>query len=207
MIRIVRTLVVATVVLGYPFLVYHWLDSGQAAIAPAVLMALFVYQTLTAKQDAKLQLSFVTLMLAAGLAVDPALTAQLTPAMIQFGLGLLFAKTVLQGPSLIERLVRLEYSEFPPGVSAYCRQLTMAWTALFAFNGLVCTALALTDNHRLWAIFNGVVVFLLMGGMVCAEYRVRRYRFPMLERPALLPSVVRMMKNGRQVVQAVWPSL
>jgi len=201
--RTIRSTLLTLLFLAYPYLVFYWLALGQGALAPAMLAILFGFRALTARGKTQVGFLVITLILVAGAAEYPRLTAKLTPAAVQLSLALLFGKTLLHAPSLVERLVRLEHPQFPPGVVRYCREVTIAWTVLFACNFLVCLFLAFAAHDGWWAIYNGGIVFVLMGLLGIGEFIVRRRRFPMLQEPAPAASMFRIMKNSRWVWQDV----
>ena len=190
--------------LVYPYLVYYRLELGKGGLAPAFLAMLFGVRALTAHGKMRAGFIAIALILIAGAVEYPILTAKLTPAMVHFGLALLFGKTLWYGPSLVERLVRLEHPVFPPGVAGYCREITIAWTVLFVFNFIVCIILAFSTHDGWWAVYNGGIVFVLMGLLGIGEYIVRRRRFPMLKEPAPVATMIRIIKNSRPVWRDVF---
>lgn len=201
---IIRSTLLTLLFLAYPYLVYYWLELGKGGLAPAMLATLFGVRALTGRGQARLGFLVVAIILIAGATEYPGLTAKLTPAMVHFGLLLLFGKTLLHTPSLVERLVRLEHPQFPPGVARYCQEITIAWTALFAFNFAVCLVLAFSTHDGWWAVYNGGIVFVLMGLLGIGEYIVRRRRFPMLKEPAPVATMIRIIKNSRPVWRDVF---
>jgi uncharacterized membrane protein len=202
--RTIGSTLLTLLFLAYPYLVYYWLELGKGGLAPVILATLFGVRALTAHGRAKLGFLVVAFILIAGATQYPGLTAKLTPAMVHFGLALLFGKTLLHGPSLAERLVRLEHPVFPPGVARYCLEITIAWTALFVFNSIVCLVLAFSTHNGWWAIYNGGIVFVLMGLLAVGEYIVRRRRFPLLNEPAPVATMIRIIKNSLPVCRDVF---
>jgi uncharacterized membrane protein len=98
----------------------------------------------------------------------------------------------------------MEFSELPAGVIEYCRQLTILWTGFFAFNALMCSGLALWGQSSWWAVYTGVIIFLLTGVLMIGEYIYRHYKFPDMEIPDLKTSARNMVVNARQIWQDLY---
>ena len=104
---------------------------------------------------------------------DKGLTPYLYPVIASFTLGLIFTKSLLSPPSLIERLARITEPNLNADGVAYTRKVTLAW-ALFCFiNGLLSAATALWTETFFWTLYNGVISYCLMGVMLVTEYIIR----------------------------------
>ena len=100
---------------------------------------------------------------------------------------------------MIESFVRLEFPELPPGISRYCRQLTLMWAGFFAFNALMCAGLALWAPGAWWAFYNSILIFVLTGLLMVGEYIYRHFRFPDLDIPTPASTIKTMVSNGRKI--------
>lgn len=141
----------------------------------------------------------LALALLAGAYFAEAFAVRLVPAFVHLSLAALFAHTLLHPPSLCERLVRLQFPEFKPGIAEYLRQLTGIWTAFFALNVVVCSLLPVFADERIWELYTGVVVYLLMALLAIGEFLYRPRRFPGLGIPPLLETLKVMVRQGHQV--------
>lgn len=186
--------------LAYPFLIYLGLKTGMGWAAPTFLAIIVIYRsTRHASARGRARTAGAACILAAGAFLAGALTTKLIPVAIHTFLAWFFGHTLRYGPSLVERLVRLQFPEFPPGVTEYCRQVTFAWTLFFVFNIATCLALALLASDFAWLIYNGIVVFVLMALMMIGEYLYRHRRFPNLEIPPPRDTLETIVKNGRRL--------
>lgn len=194
------------IALLYPYLVYKGIQAGVVWFAPMMIIGLYSYQAVYAT-DAKTRFTKAGIagVMLIGVFFYQALTAKLLPVVIQLMLMHFFGKTLLKehGPSLIERFVRLEFPEFPPGIPEYCRLLTVIWTGFFALNVLVCLLLAFVAPASWWAIYTGVGIFVLTGLLMVGEYIYRHFRFPELEIPDVKSSVKTMAINCKSIWQDV----
>lgn len=202
--RLVRSLfaLLATLlVLAYPYIVYRMTEhDGPVWSAPLFLALFYVYQAVRIEDRGRRLKKFgVAIALVVGAVFLQSITAKLIPVMIQLLLFVFFGRTLVHGPPLIERFVRLDYPVFPPGISEYCRQLTQVWTGYFGFNTLVCAGLAIWAPASWWALYTGCLIFVLMVVLMVGEYVYRHWRFPELEIPDPASTMKSMISHGRNI--------
>ena len=168
----------------YPGLVY----AGQAAVPPLVFVAVALALigarlAMSGSPGARvwrMPLVGAGVAVAALAAVDGHLAAKAYPVVLSLGMAALFGASLLRPPSLIERFARLHEPDLPPAGQAYCRTVTVVWTVWLLVNAAVAAALALWGSDAAWALWTGVVAYLVMGvlfaGEVAVRQRVRRGR-------------------------------
>jgi uncharacterized membrane protein len=122
-------------------------------LAVAAVAALLVW----AKADASLRF-YPVLVNAAGLAL--------------FGASLRF------GPPVIERLARLQHPDLDETGVRYTRKVTQLWCGFFVLNGGIAAATALWADDKTWALYNGLISYILMGCLLGGErlWRLRAQR-------------------------------
>jgi uncharacterized membrane protein len=199
---IVKSIIATCLFLAYPYLVYRGMESGMVGLAPAIFSGIFLLQAFAAR-DVKIRIYKVLIAIALllGAYYLQTITAKVLPVLIQLMLMYFFGRTLLKGkgPSLIESFVRLEFPEFQPGISEYCRQLTIMWTGFFTFNAIMCVALANWGTDFWWMLYNGVFIYLMIGVLVIGEYIYRHFRFPELGIPNPQSTIKTMIVNGRKI--------
>jgi len=85
-----------------------------------------------------------------------------------------FAASLVFPPTAIERLARLTEPELPPQAIAYTRQVTKLWCGFFVCNGTAALLTALWASPAVWALYNGLIAYGLMGLLYAGEWLVRR---------------------------------
>ncbi len=186
--------------LGYPYLVYLGMESGVVWFAPLFISSVYLYQGIKAQDNrGRISKIAIALVLLVGAVFFQSITAKLLPFVIQLMLMHFFGRTLFNGPTLVERFVRMEFPELPPGITEYCRQLTWLWTGFFAFNAVMCVILAFWAPNSWWAIYNGILIFVLTGLLMVGEYIWRHFKFPDLEIPSPRSSAKNMIVNGRKI--------
>ena len=201
MFGIIKATVITCLFLAYPYLIYRGIESGMVWVAPALFSGMFLMQSF-ASRDIKTKIfkALVSIGLLLGAYYLQTITAKVLPVLIQLLLMYYFGRTLMEGkgPSFIESFVRLDFPDFPAGVSEYCRQLTIIWTVFFGFNAVVCVGLAIWSNDAWWALYNGVFIYLMIGVLTIAEYIYRHFRFPDFSIPDPMSTIKAMFSNGRK---------
>ncbi|MBT6419574.1 MAG: hypothetical protein HOK14_04425 [Gammaproteobacteria bacterium] len=204
---LLRIIISIMVFLLYPYLVYRGVQEGVVWFAPAAIASVYFYQAVNARnRKIRIQKLAIVLMLFVGAIYFQNTVAKLVPIIIQLSLMLFFGKTLLpnKGPSLVERFASLEFPVMPPVLMRYCRHLTVMWTGFFAFNVLACLYLALFAPVQWWAIYTGVLIFVLTALIMIAEYiwrffMFRRIDLPAAQIPGIKETVKMMFINGRKI--------
>ena len=211
MCKVLWKIILTTLILLYPYLVYKGVQQGVAWFAPAVITSLYLFQAIKADTiQIRSQKILLVVLLLVGTVYYQNLMAKLIPVIIQLNLMLFFGKTLLngKGPSLVERFAKLSFPQIPPLLSRYCRYLTLTWTIFFAINVFACFVLALYAPVEWWMLYTGVIILMLTGLLIVAEYIWRHFYFRAMKLPEkLIPNVKESIKsmavNGRKIWQDV----
>ncbi len=99
------------------------------------------------------------------------------PVLVSAALLLAFGRTLFGGPTLVERIARTQVPDLPAVEVRYCRGVTQLWCLFFLLNGSIALGLALAGQRQLWALYTGLVSYLLIGAVFAAEFVVRSWRF------------------------------
>jgi len=185
--------------LAYPFLSAYLAAKGFAGLTLTVFAGLMLWRGFRATQTAWRLGAFVLaalLFLAAYFANTYVIW--LIPSLVYLGLAFLFGHTLWSPPSLCERLVRLLFPEFKPGISEYLHQVTWVWTLFFFANIFICALLPVLVGPKAWTLYTGVLVYVLMSLLVIGEWLYRHRRFPDLEIPPVMETVKFFVANGHK---------
>ena len=87
---------------------------------------------------------------------------------------LLFARSLWQPQTLIERLARLQDPALPAEAIRYTRGVTQVWCGFFVVNGTLALTTVLLGDMALWSLYNGLLSYLLMGTLMGGEWLLRR---------------------------------
>lgn len=176
----------ATLWLTYPLVIYFGLQFFEPRVVALFLAALLI---LRRRHEAGRLLSGLTrvdLGVLAALLGLATLTAwansesllRLYPAAMSLGMLLLFGLSLKEPPSMIERFARLQEPDLPPAGVRYTRRVTQVWCMFFMINAALAGWTALYASRDEWALYNGLIAYLLMGALFAGEWLVRRRFLP-----------------------------
>jgi uncharacterized membrane protein len=100
---------------------------------------------------------------------------RLYPVAVNAGMLLVFGASLVHPPSIIERIALIREPELSTEGKRYTRAVTQAWCFFFLVNGAIASWTALAGSRELWALYNGLIAYLLMGALFGAELLCRRY--------------------------------
>ncbi len=86
----------------------------------------------------------------------------------------IFATSLRFPPTAVERLARLTEPELPPFAVVYTRRVTQVWCGFFVLNGALALMTALWASNQVWALYNGLLAYVMMGVLFGGEWLVRR---------------------------------
>lgn len=185
--------------IAYPFLSAYLAAKGFAGLTLTAFAGLMLWRGMRATQTAWRFGAFtLAALLLLGAYFANGYVLWLIPSLIYLGLTCLFGHTLFAPPSLCERLVRLLFPEFKPGISEYLQQVTWVWTLFFFANIFICALLPLLLGPEAWTLYTGVLVYVLMSMLVIGEWLYRHKRFPDLDIPPVLETVRFFVANGHK---------
>lgn len=172
----------------YPLLVFvgiqRWSPRGLALL----LLASLVLRVLTLRDAAAWRDWRWPLVIGIGFALSALLLndqhwLRYYPVLISLTMLLLFGGSLRWGPPIIERIARFENGgTLDARDQRYTRKLTQIWCLFFAFNASIALLTTLQSSTALWALYNGLLSYLLMGVLLLGERlfraRVRDWLVP-----------------------------
>jgi uncharacterized membrane protein len=169
--------------LAYPFAIFFGLKFMEPRFVAILLACALLARR--GRQAARLLegLSRVDRSILAGLLLVAVVTVltnsevllRLYPAAMNLGMLLLFGLSLFYPPSMIERFARVSEPDLPLEGVVYTRVVTKIWCAFFLFNASIATVTAIGTSRENWALYNGLIAYLLMGALFAGEWVFRRY--------------------------------
>ena len=168
----------SAIVVAYPIIVYFGVQYFDTRLIALTLIFLALGRLLLVKGPG---LPHSNLIAAALLLVGISTVAANSPVLLQYYpvclsalLFAVFLTSLFRPPSIVEQIARLKAPNLPEAGVSYTRKVTMIWCGFFAFNGSMALYTILNTNIDLWAIYNGLISYILMGLLFALEYLVRR---------------------------------
>ena len=177
------TLILIILVVFYPFIIYFGLKHFNLryailSIAFIFLLRLFFIkrtsQQVTGLGLAPLILPLIGLIICIlGFIINSPIIIKLYPVLINLLLFSIFSYSLIYPPTIIEKLARLQTKILPKQAIAYTRKVTIAWCIFFILNGSVSLYTLIFSSIEIWALYNGLIAYLLIGLFFVIEYIIR----------------------------------
>jgi uncharacterized membrane protein len=160
---------------AYPLLVYAALGQFSPRWIALLLAALAALRAAVVRQPFWWAVTGGAAVLAlSGLLSNALMPLKLYPVLVNAVLLAVFAASLRWPPSAVERIARLRHPDLPPRGVAYTRRVTWVWCGFFAVNGALALATTLWAGERVWALYNGLIAYGLMGLLFAGEWLVRQ---------------------------------
>lgn len=159
----------------YPLAVYFGLTHLGVAPVAMLLAVLGLLRMWTTKRTAMWPLAVLALLCGGlSLVFQTEAWLKLYPVAMNAGALCIFAATLFRPPSFIERLARLMEPDLPESGVRWTRRVTEVWCVFFILNGSIALYTALYCSMQVWALYNGLIAYVLMGILLGGEFVLRR---------------------------------
>lgn len=205
MLKALKATLITCLFLAYPFLSAYLARQGYSGFILVVFAGLTLWRGIKMKKTLWRAVAFaLAISLLLGVYFANVYLVWLIPALVYLWLTFLFGYTLRFPPSICERLVRLQFPEFKPGIAEYLQQVTWVWAVFFAVNVPVCALLPILVGQDAWALYTGLWVYVLMFLLMLAEWFYRRKRFPDLEIPPMMETARCFALQGHKAFKDIW---
>jgi uncharacterized membrane protein len=110
--------------------------------------------------------------------LDQNVAREAYPVVRSLAASAIFCWTLVSPPSLVERFARITQSDLPEAAVRYCRTVTIIWAVWLAANAAIATALVARGDLKSWAIWTGILSYVISGLIFAGEFG---YRFLFLK--------------------------
>ena len=177
--KILITVVIVALSILYPVIVYF----GVQHLSPAVFSLFFLVMAALKFFSARdrsdiaqvLLLLVVVIYSIALLVANSEYWLRLYPVVVSTCFAALFAFSLWQPESLIERFARMSGETITPSAKGYTKKLTLIWALLLVANAAVALYLAQFASFSAWALYCGLISYGMFGCVFVVELIYRRY--------------------------------
>ena len=172
-------MLVSAAFLAYPLLVYLLLDRASPALLIGVLGALLAGRLMTMRvlrsRHRLLGLAGIGAFCGVAYAGSQGDALKLYPALISAACAAYGAWTLAHPPSAAERFARTANPDehFDQRKIVYTRRVTWMWVCFLIVNSVIAATSAFAASTGFWALYNGLISYLLMGALFGGEYLFR----------------------------------
>ena len=177
--KILLTIIVVVASVFYPFIVYFGLQHISPAMFSLLFLVMAILRFYTARDRSDVAQIFVLLVVAL-YSVGILITGnqhwlKLYPVVMSASIAMLFALSLLQPESLIERVARSRGATITPKAKRYTQRLTLIWAILLTVNALVAFYIAQYANFEVWVFYCGFLSYVIIGCFIVGELIYRKY--------------------------------
>ena len=172
----------ALVLLAYPFAVYYGLNQWGIGSVAGVLGLLFLLRVIGGNKTRLRELKYIAWLSGLAGIVLTVLAFVFKnsdwftyyPVIVNILMLIIFAQSLKQKESMVERFARLQEPDLPDYAVNYTRTVTKVWCLFFVVNG--CIALSTTFmSLQTWTFYNGLISYLLAGALFAIEFVIRMF--------------------------------
>lgn len=177
--KILITIVLVLLSVFYPLVVYFGLQHASPALFSVLFLVVAILRFATAKDRtdiAQIIILLVVSVYSVGILIfNSEQWLKLYPVVMSGCVAALFAISLFQPESLIERIARLRGEIITPRAKHYTKRLTLMWSVLLVLNGLVALYLAEFASFSAWALYCGLISYGILGSFFVIELFFRRF--------------------------------
>ena len=96
------------------------------------------------------------------------------PSFISLVFLVTIGQSLLWPPTFIETFAQRDFPVLPPSAIRYCRKVTFVWCGFLLFNAVMNAILATYAPHAWWALYSGLISYVLMGLVFLIEFLIRK---------------------------------
>jgi uncharacterized membrane protein len=177
--KILITVVLLLISVVYPVIVYFGMEHISPATFSLILSAMALLRFVITRgwsDVTQIPVLIAVLLFSAGLLITgDQYWLKLYPVVISASIAAIFALSLRNPESLIERVARLRGADITPRARHYTKRLTLVWAILLTVNALVSLYLAEFADMKAWALYCGFISYVIIGCFFAAELLYRRY--------------------------------
>lgn len=163
----------------YPLFVYFSINRFGATVISLLLLALLLLRLLASRDLRQpmllpLLIPVCILCLLAAVQQSEALL-RYYPAAMNLAFALFFLLSLRSSTPLVETLAKKFLTDIQAHQKRYMRNLTIAWALFLGFNTLVASFTACCSSFSFWALYNGLISYLLIVLFFIAELVFRHF--------------------------------
>ncbi|MBW2714831.1 MAG: hypothetical protein JRD03_02065 [Deltaproteobacteria bacterium] len=170
--------------LAYPLIVYFAYTRLETRTLAILLFALYAISIAIRFRGSAAEIWLVlrqhiglAILIAIALATGNSTVLLFMPVIVSLYLLWTFSASLRSGIPMIERFARIVEDDLPDFTIPYCRKVTIVWCAFLAANALCVLILALAAPLEWWALYSGLISYLLIGTIFLGELLVHKIWF------------------------------
>jgi uncharacterized membrane protein len=174
---VIKNIALGVVFLLYPLVVFVGLKWLEPSILALILVSLTLLRLYFSTKKPTIPLIRIVginaiLLLSFNIFVNSAFLLKLYPVVISFSFFSVFIYSIFKPPAVIT-LIASAQDKMTENAVVYTRKVTLVWCLFFILNGFIALW-TVFQSDEYWAIYNGIISYVLMGILFACEWLVRR---------------------------------
>ena len=171
-------ILITILVILYPVFVYAGLEYLSVEylglfIVLLLFLRLFLLRDTLDYKWVAITIVGIVLAVIAMFSSDP-ITIKLYPVFINLTLFGVFSFSLFKSQSIITKLaIKMSKESLPSYAVAYTWYVTLVWTIFFVINAIISALTVFITDVDIWALYNGFISYVLIGGLMSVELLVR----------------------------------
>lgn len=159
----------------YPLLWYFGREQGWFIPLATCMAVLWFFRAIKQIEKSQRKLSFLIAIFFIVVAyLNTPTIMYWYPVLINLLMLSIFTYSLYQPQSLIEKIARLQNPKLPSHAIIYTRHVTQIWCLFFIINACISALLVVLNWYQAWAIYTGIIAYILMGILLGAEWLYRQ---------------------------------
>ncbi|WP_414829121.1 hypothetical protein [Alteromonas sp. H39] len=175
----VVTLLLVVSLIAYPVVVYLHIDKIAPGWYAGILLLLVVLRVVASGNingyKEWLLPGVVSVFCLLVMLYDSVIMLKFYPVLMNVGMGLMFLVSLTDSQTLIEKFAIAGGKKPPQAAAGYLRTLTLCWGLLLLFNGIIAAYTAWFSSTATWALYNGLISYVLIGSFALIEFGYRGF--------------------------------
>ena len=164
-------IIISLVAIAYPIAIFVCLQNHVSVRAMSLILLGAILVAFTKHRNKIFIIAGLALILLL-LYSNELIFLKLYPCLMNIGLGTLFLSSLQKKP-LAQMIVERRGCKIDERGKKYAKHVTIAWTIFLYINAVVSFGTVFLSD-KLWAIYNGLISYCLIGTMLGIEYLTRR---------------------------------
>lgn len=170
----------ATAALLYPFFIYWGIQHFEPKHLGLAIACIYLFRTFMVSKKPLAKWGSVASLIFFCVVIwwfNNEYLLKVLPALISIGALIVFTHSYIEPPTIPARIALKIEGELCEARVSYTNKITLIWIAFFIFNASASLCTVFWGSTKVWALYNGLISYLLIGCLFAGEYLYRTFVF------------------------------
>lgn len=170
----------AVAALLYPLLVYWGIQRFEPKYLGLAIAGVYVLRTFAVSRKPLAKWASIVSLIVFCICMwwfNNEYLLKILPALISLGALFVFTHSYIEPPTIPARIALRIEGELCEARLSYTNKITLVWITFFLINAGISLYTVFVGSTELWALYNGLISYMLMGALFAGEYLYRTFVF------------------------------